>query len=148
MMLAAPWQTAAAQSDQPLVTREFTLGGLAFAVEIPEAYAKRVRVQSGRVVFDFGKNMRLQRLLIVSREPLQASGPLGPKRKLSSGAMLSYRLEDDSGGGSGGPIAEINGTLEVGDAALSVTCTDQSEWSRDPEWCLPILATVRLMKAP
>jgi hypothetical protein len=25
---------------------------------------------------------------------------------------------------------------------LAVTCTDQSEWGGDPEWCLPTLALI------
>ncbi len=146
--LAAHWQTAAAQSDPPLVRTQVALDGLTLAVELPETHTKRVRAQGNRVIIDFGKNMRLQRLLIISREPLRASGPLGPRPQLPRGAWLSSRLEDDSGGGSGGPIAELNGTLEIDATELTVTCTDQSEWTRDPEWCLPLLARIGLAKAP
>ena len=141
---------AAAQGarESPLTRVEFALGATTMAVSLPETYSKRIRILGDRITIDFGKNMRLQRLLIISREALPAGGPLGPKRELASGARLSYRLEDDTGGGSGGPIAELNGVLEIGAVELVVTCTDQSEWSRDPEWCLPTLDQLQLVKPP
>lgn len=145
-----PANRAAAQdkSDPPLVRKEVVLDGVTLALLLPEANAARVSVHGGRIIVDFAKNMRLQRLLILKRGSPPAGGPLGPKRDLVSGGRFSYRLEDDTGGGSGGPIAELNGILEIGSVELAVTCTDQSEWSRDPEWCLPVLNRLQLVNPP
>ena len=150
---AAPiWSVAFAvaqdKSDPPLVRKEVVLDGLTIALSIPEANAARVSVHGGRIVIDFARNMRLQRLMFISRGAPKSGGPLGPKRDLPSGGRLAYRLEDDTGGGSGGPIAELNGALELGKIELAVTCTDQSEWSRDPEWCLPFLARLEIVNPP
>lgn len=150
--VAPIWSAAIAvaqdKSDPPLVRKEVVLDGLTIALSLPEANAARVSVHGGRIIVDFARNMRLQRLLILSRGAPPSGGPLGPKRDLASGGRLAYRLEDETGGGSGGPIAELNGILEIGKAELAVTCTDQSEWSRDPEWCLPFLGRIQLVNPP
>ena len=145
----APITMAEAQSaaDPALVRKEIVLDGMTLAVSVPEANAARISVHADQVTIDFAKNMRLQRLLILKRGAPPAGGPLGPKRELPSGGWLSYRLDDDAGGGSGGPIAELNGVLEVGAVELAVTCTDQSEWGGDPEWCLPYVGRIELVKA-
>jgi hypothetical protein len=135
-------------ADPPHTRVEFALAGNALAVSLPEPFSKRIRVSNGEVVIDFAKNMRLQRLLILKHGARPAGGPLGPKRELRNGARLSYRIDDDTGGGSGGAIAELNGVLEIGAIEMVVTCTDQSEWGGDPEWCLPTLASIELVKAP
>lgn len=139
---------AQGKSDPPLVRKEVVLDGLTIALSLPEANAARVSVNGGRIVIDFARNMRLQRLLILTRGKPSVAGPLGPKRDLASAGRLAYRVDDDSGGGSGGPIAELNGVLEFGEVELAVTCTDQSEWSRDPEWCLKFLDRIQLVNPP
>lgn len=144
----APITMAKAQraADPPLVRKEVVLDGITLAVSVPQTNAERISVQGGRITIDFARNMRLQRLLILKRGTPPAGGPLGPKRELAGGGWLSYRLDDDPGGGSGGPIAELNGVLEIGAAEFAVTCTDQSEWGGDPEWCLPYLGRIELVK--
>lgn len=148
--LAAQVVTATAQraADPPLLRKEVVLDGMTLAFFLPEANASRISVRGARITIDFAKNMRLQRLLILKRGTPPAGGPLGPRHDLAAGVRLSYRLEDETGGGSGGPIAELNGLLEIGAVELAVTCTDQSEWGADPEWCLPTLARIELVTAP
>lgn len=148
--LAGSAKIAQAQraSDPPLVRKEVVLDGMTLALSLPEANAARISVRGDRMTIDFARNMRLQRLLILRRGPPPSGGPLGPKQDLPSGGRLSYRLDDDAGGGSGGPIAELNGILEIGTVELAVTCTDQSEWGGDPEWCLSYLGQIELVKAP
>jgi hypothetical protein len=144
----ATMATAPRAADPPLVRKEVVLDGMTLTLSLPEANASRISVRGDRITIDFARNMRLQRLLILKRGAPSAGGPLGPRHDLANGVRISYRLEDDTGGGSGGPIAELNGLLEVGAVELSVTCTDQSEWGGDPEWCLPIVARIELVKAP
>ncbi len=135
-------------TDPPLVRKEIVLDGMTLALSLPEANAGRTSVRGDRITIDFARNMRLQRLLILRRGAPPSGGPLGPKQDLPSGGRLSYRLEDETGGGSGGPIAELNGILQIGTVELAVTCTDQSEWGGDPEWCLPYVGHIELLKAP
>lgn len=52
---------------------------------------------------------------------------------------LEYRGGGHTGGGSGGPIAELTGRMEIGPLVLTVSCTDRGTgaWAREPDWCLP-----------
>jgi hypothetical protein len=130
--------------DTPLVRKKFVLDGVALAVSLPAANAAKASVHGRRIIIDFARNMRLQRMMTLSVDGLPAEGPVGPRRALPGGRWFSYRIEDDIGGGSGGPIAQLSGILELGSIEITVTCTDQHEWSRDPEWCLPYVSHVEL----
>lgn len=134
--------------NPPLVRKKFVLDGVALAVSLPAANAAKASIHGRRITIDFAKNMRLERVMTLAIDGLPAEGPVGPKRVLPSGGWFSYRLEDDIGGGSGGPIAKLSGILELGSIEITVTCTDQDEWSRDPEWCLPHVSRVELDRGP
>jgi hypothetical protein len=47
------------------------------------------------------------------------------KMILAKGARLDYHVEDDTGGGSAGAIAEPTARIKVGALVIFVTCTDQ-----------------------
>ncbi len=140
--------SAQAPSNSPLVRKQFTLDGVALAVSLPPANAAKASVLGRRIIIDFARNMRLERVMTLSIDGLPAEGPVGPKRVLPGGGWFTYRLEDDIGGGSGGPIAKLSGILELGSVEITVTCTDQDEWSRDPEWCLPYVSRIALDRGP
>ena len=93
---------------------------------------------AGQVAFDLTKGKRLQRSLHFSTAVGKDAGD-SHHLQMASGSLLEYQIKDDTGGGSGGPIAELTGIMQIGTHRLAVTCTDQDEWGREPDWCLPYL---------
>lgn len=67
------------------------------------------------------------------------------RQSLRDGLVVSYTLRRDEGG-SAGPVERLEGTLELGDCRLAVTCDDQGE-PPDATWCLPFLATLHPVPA-
>jgi len=62
---------------------------------------------------------------------------------LTNGSRLSFNIDEDIGGGSGGTEGELVGDLNLNGKVLSVTCRDQSEMRTNPAWCLRYLRHLR-----
>jgi hypothetical protein len=92
----------------------------------------------GQVAFDLTKGRRLQRSLHFATAVGNDTG-YRHQLQMTSGSVLEFKIKDNAGGGSGGPIAELTGIMQIGAQRLAVTCTDQDEWRREPDWCLPYL---------
>ena len=91
------------------------------------------------------KGQRLQRSLTFSTDIREAKDGLHRNENLANGGRLDYSVEDDTGGGSGGPIAELAGRMTIGSHVVSVTCTDQDEWDRDPQWCVSYIKSIAII---
>ena len=119
----------------------FTLEGARYRILLPQRAT--VVPPSGQVdrvtIRDASKSQRLERLLILGGPRSGAQSGDTRMVKLASGGVLRYRINDNVGGGSGGPIAELSGELQIGARTLAVTCTDQDELFREPDWCVPYL---------
>ena len=127
-----------------LVRSLFTLGGWSFAINLPGA--ARVSHPNGQgVVFNLAKGGRLQRTVEFRAGVQRADGPRYPTVVLPNGGRFAYEMNDNTGGGSGGPIAELTGHLEFGSLTISVTCTDQNEVGREPAWCVPYLGNLEVL---
>ncbi len=119
----------------------FTLEGTRYRILLPQRAT--VVPPSGQVdrvtIRDASKSQRLERLLILGGPRSEAQSGDTRMVRLASGGVLRYRINDNVGGGSGGPIAELSGELQIGARTLAVTCTDQGELVREPDWCVPYL---------
>jgi hypothetical protein len=128
-----------AAADAPLTQPvTFALGAVSYATRLPaEAVFQASPDRRSVTIRDLSKSMRLERSLVLT---LDASAAKFDRTvRLRDGNSLTFREDDDIGGGSGGPLARLAGMTTLGNVPLFVTCTDQDEWSRDPRWCLPIL---------
>jgi hypothetical protein len=122
----------------------FTLDGKTYSLLLPKkAFIEPSVLPRQVTIRDLTKSQRLQRLLMISLEPNEAGSKIDQIRELPDGKTLAFQLADDIGGGSGGPIAELKGRVQIDGTQLFVECTDQNELSRDPEWCVPLLASLK-----
>lgn len=148
MALALLPSLAGAQPSTPATTalarKVFTLGGTPFVLFLPEAATVRISASENTITFDLTKGMRLERQLVLATAPREIVA--GRKVLLRNGARLEYAIDDNTGGGSGGPIAALSGRMEIGAHALSVRCTDQDEGSREPDWCLRYLDRLEIVQ--
>jgi hypothetical protein len=137
-----------AVADAPLTQPPtFTLGAVSFATRLPAKAALQVSADARSVIIrDLTKSTRLDRSLVLTLDARAAR--FDRTVRLRDGNSLAFRENDDTGGGSGGPTAELSGMMTLGNVPLFVTCTDQDEWSRDPRWCLPILEELRIAAPP
>ncbi|MET0277635.1 MAG: hypothetical protein ABW198_04805 [Pseudorhodoplanes sp.] len=138
-------------SSQKLDTKtrfEFTLASARYVISLPEEAGMRDQVDAGKVTFDARKRQRLQKVLeLASERPARWKSP-DRQYRLRNGGIVNYHETADSGGGSGGAMATIEGELEIGLYTLFLYCSDQSEWTLYPDWCLEHLQTLELIPAP
>ena len=133
------------------VTRfEFALNNVRYAISMPQQAGMRDQIDPKQVTFDARRGQRQQKILAFSIDPPRSGSSFDQEHKFRKGniRVLRYRKTDDSGGGSGGAMATIEGEFEVGLYKLFLYCSDQSEWALYPEWCLEHLETLELIPAP
>jgi hypothetical protein len=137
-----------AAADAPLTKpATFTLGAVSFATRLPAKAVLQASADARSVIIrDLSKSTRLDRSLVLTLDARAAR--FDRTVRLRDGNRLAFRENDDTGGGSGGPTAELSGMMALGNVPLFVTCTDQGEWSRDPRWCLPILEELKIAAPP
>jgi hypothetical protein len=58
---------------------------------------------------------------------------------LTNGARVSYAVDHNIGGGSGGTEGELKGQLDLNGKLFGLICRDQGEWGNNPSWCLHYL---------
>jgi hypothetical protein len=113
---------------------------------LPETATVRMLPGSQQATIDLTKGQRLERFLRLEMTNAVRSLSFDHVAQMHNGGRLSYSIDDDTGGGSGGPIAALTGRLEIGPLAIAITCTDQDELYRHPDWCLPYLDRLELVK--
>ena len=96
-------------------------------------------------MFNIAKGGRLQRTVEFAAVEQRVDGPRTPTVVLRNGGRFTYVVEENTGGGSGGPIAELTGRLELGLLTISVTCTAQNRGGREPAWCVPYLGNLEIL---
>jgi hypothetical protein len=123
-------------SESSVVPIAFELDQEYFVIFLPTITTMSNLV--GQVAFNITKGRRLQRTLHLATTVGNDTG-YSHQLQMASGSVLKFQIMDNTSGGSGGPIAELTGIMKIGTHHLAVTCTDQDEWRREPDWCLPYL---------
>ncbi len=150
---------AACNDDQPalppapetkakLTRFEFTLDNVRYAISMPEQAGMREPLDTKSATFDARKTQRLQKIMVLAAVQDRQVAPPDRTRRLRNGSVLNFHRTDAAGGGSGGGMATIEGELEVGLHKLFLYCSDQSEWSVYPDWCVEYLETLEIVPAP
>lgn len=119
------------------------IGGKPYALRVPKGSLVTTDAASGSVAVRPNPNGRLVRSFTV--QPRGGMKLPSPRRSevLANGARVSYAIDDQIGGGSGGPEGELAGELNLVDGAtLVATCRDQNELGPRPDWCLRHLGTI------
>lgn len=140
--------TPPAERPKTLERTIFTLGETSLATMLPEG-AEISNSASGAhqtAIRDVSKSKRLERLLVIAAAPSGFRASYDRRVILANGGRLEFQIKDDVGGGSGGPIAELAGRMEIDSHVFSITCTDQDEFRRDPSWCLPYLGRLEIVE--
>lgn len=91
------------------------------------------------------RGTRLQRQIRIATAPREGGANHDRTMALADG-RLDYQVTDNIGGGSGGPIGELTGRLQLGSRILFVECTDQDGLGyTHPDWCLPYLDRLEIV---
>lgn len=143
----AAWAQGPPAADPAgLQSAVFALEGVGYRILLPQRAS--LVPPSGQVksatIRDATKSQRLERLLILGGARDGAKSRPMRTVRLKGGGVLRYGIEDNVGGGSGGPIGELTGEIEIGSRTLAVTCTDQGELAREPDWCVAYLHHLRM----
>jgi len=144
----------AAETKEKLTRFEFTVGGVRYAISLPEDAGMRDQGTDG-VIFYEHKRQRRQRVMLLLAAPQKPgldfdqqylmrdeSGRTDRKR---ADRVVHYRHLGKSEGGSGGAIEDIAGRVALGQHVLFLKCSDQGEWSISPTWCLQYLDTLAIV---
>lgn len=138
-----------AEKKEKLTRFEFAIEGVRYAISLPEQAGMREAPDPKRIIFDAGKHQRLQRIMILGAVPDGLRTTFDRQHRIrGTERVLRYRKIGDAGGGSGGGIATIDGEFEIGLYKLFLYCSDQSEWTLYPDWCLEYLETLEPISAP
>lgn len=136
---------AGRQADTPLSRLTFTLGATLFAIDLPQAAEIRdFGDPSAVTIYDFTRGQRLQRQIRIATTRRESSA--NDRTMALAGGRLDYQVTDNIGGGSGGPIGELTGRLQLGSRVLFVECTDQDGLGyTHPDWCLRYLDRLEIL---
>lgn len=128
--------------------RRIEISGRRYVLLIPKGAEARTDAITGAVKIVANPRGRLVRFFML--QPLAGMTLPPPTRSstLANGARISYAIDKEIGGGSGGAEAELFGELDLADGTmLAAACHDQSKDGPQPEWCLPHLGTIEPVDA-
>jgi hypothetical protein len=138
-LLSWPW------SD--LVSKDFVLGAVPLAIALPAATVTRMR-DANTVDFNTTPGRRIERRLSLTLAARLPDAAYAHTKRLRNGGVVAYSVSTEAGGGSGGREAHLSGVLEMPGLMLQVTCSDQSEDAPQPDWCLPLLDHLAIVRQP
>lgn len=129
-------------ADAQLEPIEFTLEDVRYRISMPRRSRLSDVNKAGCLKIWHPRASRLMKFL----ELCSASGSIPttfPRATtLTNGVRVSYTIDRDVGGGSGGTEGELKGRIELNGKLFALTCRDQGEWGNDPGWCLHYLGSL------
>ncbi len=132
-------------TKEKLTRFEFDLGGVRYAISLPEDAAMRDHGTDG-VIFYARKTQRQQRIMVLLAAPRKPDQDFDQQHIMRdengrldrdrTDRVVRYRHLGQSDGGSGGAVEDIAGRIQIGSHVLFLECSDQGERSIHPTWCL------------
>lgn len=142
LLLSACNQSSRAADPATIECQRAEIGSKPYAMRVPKGSLIRADAASGAIEVR-PPSTRLVRFFVVRPREGTALSPSKRYEVLANRARVAYVINEEIGGGSGGPEAELVGELNLADGTmLVVRCHDQSELSLRPDWCLPYLGTI------
>lgn len=149
LLLASCAETETKHTQNDSECRGFELGGRLYSMRVPKGASIEPDSARGSVMIRPNAHGRLVRFLSVAPLAGATIPPPTDSTTLANGMTLSYSLDEDSGGGSGGPEVELIGeTLLDPKTPLMIVCHDQQEGGANAEWCLEPLGTLAPEASP
>lgn len=129
--------------------RSFALAGGSYRMRLPIGSAIEPDASRGSVMIRPKPQGRLLQFLSIAPLAGATLPPPTESTTLANGLALSYSIDEDTGGGSGGPEAELIGeTLLDARTPIMIICHDQQEGGANAEWCLDPLGTLAAEASP
>lgn len=149
LILTGCFETGKAPDLVDTDCRRFTVGGKPVRMSIPKGSAIEEDASRGSVLIRPNPNGRMVRFLSLAPQAGLTLSPPERSATLANGLTISYAIDDESGGGSGGAEEELSGEMLLDERTpLIFVCHDQGELSRNAEWCLDHLGTLEPETSP
>jgi hypothetical protein len=130
-------------APEVLERKSFAFDGVAYELQLPVRGRVYAAADSVRI-----SDFSTRAMQFIEFKKAQDDPGGNRKHALKNGHTLTYRVDYDLGGGSGGTEGELVGRMEIGGHALLVTCRDQKKGRPEPEWCFPYLGTLAIVASP
>ncbi len=132
-------------ASEGLTRHTFALAGNDFEALMPPEYTLTVD-DDAQVSFTLPGQRADRAMILSAAAPAMrfAEGDLSVR--LAGGYRLRYVVAPDLGAGSGGTVARMVGQMQVGSMLLTVECRDQDELEPAPQWCIPYLHHLKVVK--
>lgn len=129
--------------------RSFEIAGTSYRMLLPEGSAIEPDAARGSVLIRPKPKGRLMRFLSIAPLAGATVPPPTDSTILAHDLEFSYSLDENIGGGSGGPEAELVGEMLL-DARtpIMIVCRDQQEGGANAKWCFEPLETLAPEASP
>lgn len=125
------------------------ISGNNYRMLLPMGSAIEADAARGSVLIRPEPHGRLMRFLSIAPLAGATLPPPTDSTILAHGQTFSYSLDENIGGGSGGPEAELVGEMLLdAKTPLMIVCRDQQEGGANAEWCFEPLETLAPEASP
>lgn len=123
--------------------RSLEINGKSYRMRVPAGSSIEQDAVRGSILIRPSPNGRMVRFLSLAPQAGLTLPPPETSATLANGLSISYSIDDEIGGGSGGAEEEMSGEMLLDSRTpIVIACHDQGELSRDAGWCLEYLGTL------